>query len=414
VTPPPPALDRDRAYAQIERAAFNCPAGRARMGLELEWLTVPADDPTRRPAIEEIEDLVRGTAPLAAGLGTSIEPGAQIELDTAPAHSVDAAIDLATRGEAEVRRRLRKGGIEPVALGLDPLREPKNLSRGARYEAMEARFGAQGPDGLRMMANTAALQVNVDLDPGLRRWRLANALGPPLVAAFANSALHDGAPSGWRSARLATWLRLDPARTRPVPDSSDPVATWFDYVLSAHVLLIERVGIRHAPREPLPFGRWLSDGSPFAGPNTRDLTDHLTTLFPPVRPRGWLELRYLDALDAETWPVVAALVAGLLHVDAIVERALAATGPTTGRWRMAARHGLTAEPLARAADACAELALEGLRSQGASTETIDRVRSWQAGDLADRRSPADRALARWRAERSLFPPAPGDRMAAAS
>ena len=75
-----------------------------------------------------------------------------------------------------------------------------------------------------MMCNTAAIQVNVGLGDArmVDRWRLANALGPTLIASFANSPFGDGVPSGWQSSRLRAWWPLDPTRSAPVGIDDDP------------------------------------------------------------------------------------------------------------------------------------------------------------------------------------------------
>ncbi|MFF1797831.1 glutamate-cysteine ligase family protein, partial [Kitasatospora sp. NPDC058263] len=106
-------------------------------------------------------------------------------------------------------------------------------------------FDSAGPWGRIMMTGTASVQVCLDagaadgphaLD---RRWRLTHQLGPVLVAAFANSPLLDGKPTGHRSTRQIVWSRMDPTRTlAPAPDHGDPREAWTRYVLDAEVLCI--------------------------------------------------------------------------------------------------------------------------------------------------------------------------------
>ena len=93
-----------------------------------------------------------------------------------------------------------------------------------RYAAMEKFFDREGPWGRRMMCGTASVQVCVDAgddsagQSGYRaRWRLLHAIGPVLVAAFANSPLRVGRPTGWRSGRQQVWANMDPGRTRRRP-----------------------------------------------------------------------------------------------------------------------------------------------------------------------------------------------------
>jgi glutamate--cysteine ligase len=98
----------------------------------------------------------------------------------------------------------------------------------------------------------------------------------------------------------------------------------------------------------LTFREWIDKGEP----TLEDLSYHLSTLFPPVRPRGWLELRMIDALPDPYWPVPVAVAAALLDDAAAAEVARAAVAPCAGRWAEASRDALTDPALARAARTC--------------------------------------------------------------
>jgi glutamate--cysteine ligase len=207
------------------------------------------------------------------------------------------------------------------------------------------------------MCATASLQVCVDIGAdekdAVRRWRLANALGPVLVAAFANSPGASG-----RSSRQFIWATLDPGRTAPVR-GEDPVTAWVDYALDARVMLL-RDGWVADPG--MTFREWLATGTP----SVDDLAYHLSTLFPPVRPQGWLELRMIDALPEPYWPVPIAVAAALIDDPLAADAAAEAAEPVAGRWREAARDALTDAPLARAARRCFTAALDALPRIGAA------------------------------------------------
>jgi len=113
-----------------------------------------------------------------------------------------------------------------------------------------------------------------------------------------------------------------------------------------------------AVRASVPFRDWASGAVRLGGrlPTAADLDVHLTTLFPPVRLRGYLELRYLDMCPPRWWPAVAAAAATLMDDPVAADLAAEATEPTAGRWRDAARAGLTDPPLAAAARRCLEIA----------------------------------------------------------
>ena len=392
-------LDHVGARA-IAARCFEPTSTRDLVGLELEWHVFDAHDLDRRPGVGEIRAAV-GVAPLAPGVTTSIEPGGQIELDTPP-RRLPQAVALARQAAAELRRRLDAAHLVPSATGCDPHRRPENLLDEPRYEAMATTFAVRGPHGIAMMANTAAVQVNVDLSLDHGRWVLAHQLGPVLVAAFANSPVAPDRSTGRKCHRLANWWAIDPSRTAPVDHCGDPADAWYHYAMQANLLLIRREGRAVPMHAPFTFETWMAEGHELGRPTADDFCYHLTTLFPPVRPRGFLELRFLDALDDRDWIVATAVIAGLGHDDCRRE-ALALTEPATGRWMAAATDGLDDPVLAAVADAIAPLALDGLAALGADGEITRAVRAWQDGDLAARRCPADRLLDRWHRTGSLVP-----------
>ena len=173
---------------------------------------------------------------------------------------------------------------------------------------MEAFFDAGGPWGRQMMCGTASVQVCLDAGDdsdgpdGYRwRWRLLHAIGPVLVAAFANSPLREGKPTGWVSSRQQVWARMDPGRTRPPRLDDDPRDAWAAYALDAELMCVRGTdGADWSAPPGLTLRDWLRGARPRSGsalrpPTADDLDYHLSTLFPPVRPRGHFELRMIDA-----------------------------------------------------------------------------------------------------------------------
>ncbi|MFJ8782204.1 glutamate-cysteine ligase family protein [Streptomyces sp. NPDC102476] len=114
-----------------------------------------------------------------------------------------------------------------------------------------------------------------------------------LVAAFANSPIQDGWPTGWLSTRQDVWPRTDAGRTRPPRYHSDPTCGLDPLRLDAQVMCIPGDLDGTGPSAPcgLTFRAWLRGVPQLRPPTLADLDHHLSTLFPPVRPRGWLELR---------------------------------------------------------------------------------------------------------------------------
>ena len=380
------------------------------VGLELEWHTIAAAHPDERLDLDALRAAATGPGPLPAGGTLSFEPGGQLELNTSPHLGLDEVCAAAHDDAAELSRRMERVGVALVPVGLDAGRPPQRVLHTGRYDAMEAAFDAKGPHGRRMMCNTAALQVNVDLGPDpCVRWRRAHALGPTLIATFANSPFGTeagvGRPSGWVANRLATWWGIDPSRTAAPSLASDPGESWARYALAANVLLIRGASEDEATPLPAPFSfaRWMEEGHEQGWPTLDDFAYHLTTLFPPVRPRGWFELRMLDALDADTWPVAVALTVALLVDPAAGGMVDEATQATAGAWAVAAEVGLADPGLARSADVCVAAALDALPRLGASAGVCDAVADYAERHVARRRCPADERLDEWHRTGRLLP-----------
>jgi glutamate--cysteine ligase len=379
------------------------PAGGRRVGAEVEWLTRPAGDPAGAVDFlrlrRAVEALTAGGLP--EGGRVTFEPGGQLELSSAPQPGPGEACQAVAADLAVLRQGLTEAGFTLSGLGLDPFRPPRRVLDTPRYAAMEAYLDAQGPAGRTMMAATAAIQVNVDLGPDpAATWRLAHRLGPVLAAAFANSPLANRQPTGWRSTRLANWFAIDPTRTGPVEAAgalaTNPGAAWARYALAARVMLVRLSpdDFRPTPR-PKSFASWLVEGGEWGWPTLDDLDYHLTTLFPPVRPKGWLELRMVDALPEPWWRVPVAVAAALMGDAEAAEEAGRATAPVAGCWREAARDGLTHPGLARAARICFAAALPALGRVDADEETVATVASYTDRFVDRARCPADEVLAVW-------------------
>jgi glutamate--cysteine ligase len=185
-----------------------------------------------------------------------------------------------------------------------------------------------------------------------------------------------------------------------------PEEEWLDYALAARVMMIRAAPDRFVPvdgrRGPerstadvLTFAAWLERGHELGWPALDDFEYHLTTLFPPVRPRGWLELRMLDSLPDPWWRVAAAVAAALLDDADAGAAALEAVGaPSAGagvadHWRSAARHGLADPALRAAAQRVFPAALAGLGRLGADRATVAAAEEFHERFVARGRCPAD-------------------------
>jgi len=400
-------LTVDAVRRHLAGRAF-APSDRGLVGVEIELLTYPSADPRRRPAAAELRTVTEGLR-LPAGSRITLEPGGQVELSTPPLPGLGAALPAAAADLSALAGALRRAGLRPVARGLDTLRPPERILARPRYAAMEAFFDLDGFAGRTMMCSTASVQVNVETGPAgvvAGRWRLAHDLGPLLVATFAHSPVPGGGGCGPRSARQQVWSVMDPSRTAPVhrpgpaPDRGrprDPDEEWLAYALAARVMMIRLGDGRCVPVDG-PFGAgqftfaaWLERGHELGWPTVDDFDYHLTTLFPPVRPRGWLELRMLDSLPDPWWRVAAAVATALLEdadAGAVALDAVRRAG-VAEHWRSAARHGLADPALRAAAQAAFPAALAGLGRLGADPATVAAAESFHDRFVARGRCPAD-------------------------
>ena len=413
-----------------------------RVGVELEWLVRDAADPAMPVPAERIAAAVArfrpsGAVPapvdpalssgassyllpsssapgiLPSGAFLTTEPGGQLELSSLPADSLADLVSATSADLAALRAAAEAEGLELAGFGLDPSRPPRRLLRLPRYTAMEAFFDRGGPWGRQMMCGTASVQVCVDAgdDTGQRsgyqhRWRLLHAIGPVLVAAFANSPLRDGKPTGWRSSRQQAWAHMDAGRTRPphTADNGDLRAGWTAYALDAQVMCVRSDGADWTAPAGMALRDWIrASGRSRTGeareyglraPSTADIDYHLSTLFPPVRPRGHFEIRMIDAQPGDGWIVPLAVTSALLADEEAGDAALAAAeriwpgppgdwpaipGATVdddggNPWIAAARHGPEVREIARASRECfaaARAALARDRTPEPITQAVD-------------------------------------------
>lgn len=432
-------ITEDEAEDHVRGVCFKT-GPPAQVGVELEWLVQDRSDPHEVISVDRLDAAlapVEGPGGLPRAGRLTREPGGQVELSSPPAPAVGACVEATAADLAALRQALAAAGLVLVGRGLDPYREPPRVLDHPRYRAMEHFFDREGPWGRTMMRRTASLQVNVDAGDdsdgitGYRsRWALAHRIGPVLVAAFANSPMAAGRPTGWVSTRQATWGLMDPGRTRHPRHHAEPREAWARYALDARVLCIRSgPGTGTAPAPPpapdaatpgtaapgtaaphttapgpapgalangatpadwtapagLTFRDWLHGVPGLRAPTADDLDYHLSTLFPPVRPRGWLELRMTDAQHGDDWIVATAVTAALLDDPVAADTAYAATEPlcpdgeplpSDAVWRRAARTGLADPDLAKAARALFAAADSALARNGTPAAVRQAVSSF--------------------------------------
>jgi gamma-glutamylcysteine synthetase len=463
-----PTNMEERAAARVHGICLKT-GPPTKVGVELEWLVRDVRDPALPVSADRIAAAVAGfhavpdldavpdrdaltsfvprlrlpssatPSVLPSGAALTAEPGGQLELSSLPASSLVDCVNVTVGDMIALRAAVADAGLELAGYGLDPLRPPRRVLDLPRYAAMEAFFDRGGPWGRQMMCGTASVQVCLDAGDesagftGYRyRWRLVHAIGPVLVAAFANSPLREGRATGWRSTRQQVWAHMDPGRTRPprLDADRDPRDAWAAYALDAELMLVRDTGSRDWFAPPgVTFRTWLrstdgvdgfdgnhgldgnhgADGNRDAdeelradasdridllrAPTDEDLSYHLSTLFPPVRPRGYLELRMIDAQPGDGWIVPLAVATALLHDPVAADLAFAATEPLAAAggdpWLRAAWLGPADPAVARASRACFAAARAALDRMDAPKEITVQVDDFIETYVMRDRCPAD-------------------------
>jgi glutamate--cysteine ligase len=405
----PPTLLRSREEAEVYVASVCFKHGPPKLlGAELEWVVQHSGNPHRRLQAPHLADALGAhvpyslvpdspQTPLPYGSTVTVEPGGQLEISSPPCASLTELIATVEGDTAALTDLLDPAGLVLTGSGSDPHRPSQRLVDIPRYAAMETAFDRIGPMGRAMMCSTAAIQVCLDAGTPSQvalRWAALHDLGPVLLAAFANSPWLGGVRTGWASSRMQAWFALDPARTRPSrvhwerTAERDPAAEWARRALDTTVLCQRRSRGSWDVPIGVTFADWLAGALP-GRPSTADLDYHLTTLFPPVRPQGYLEVRYLDTQPVGQWLVPVAVLAALLADPAVTAAARDACAPTVGRWLQAAHHGLRDDTLATAAIAVFELACQALPALDAPAEVQLLVEEITEHRVRRGRCPAD-------------------------
>jgi glutamate--cysteine ligase len=378
---------RDRVEAEAYVASVCFKHGPPKLhGVELEWTVHHEDDPRRPLDASRLAAALGSYAPrtlvkdspqlpLPSGSPVTVEPGGQVEISSLPHTSLAELFDAVTADHVFLAELLREAGLMLGDRGVDQHRSPARVLDTPRYAAMEHVFEAIGPHGITMMCCTAGLQVCLDVgEPHTvaNRWAAVSALGPVLVAAFANSPTLAGRSTGWASARMRAVLGTDPPRSLPSAIVDDPATAWARRVLDTPVLCVRGEGERWVTPAGLTFADWVAGGLP-TPPTTDDLDYHISTMFPPVRPHGYLEVRYLDAQPGGGWVTPTTLLAALMSDQSTVEAVLEACLPVGDRWLPAARDGLADQAIATAANTVLSLGADAVPGMGLPSDLATAI-----------------------------------------
>jgi len=367
---------------------------------------------------EPKEESGRTVALVRGGASITLEPGAQLELSGEQCRTLHCTQqELATH----VRELVSVGselGLAFLGLGIQPVSrlEEIEIVPKQRYRIMAPYMERVGALGLRMMKQTATVQANIDYADerdAMRKLRVGMGLAPVMNAMFANSSLSDGGLNGYMSFRGHIWTQTDPARCGLLRLAFREGATFADYVawaLDVPLYFILRGGTYFTTVTGIPFRRFLTEGAAGERATLDDWNLHLTTLFPEVRLKGYIEFRSADSQPPERMLALPALVKGVFYEPDCLDAAHDLVkrwsyDETEALWRQVHReallarfHGVRVLELARELYAIAE---EGLRRQHEldAAGRDERIYLERMGEqLAMGRSPARVIAEQWSAD----------------
>ncbi|MFO0995675.1 MAG: glutamate--cysteine ligase [Alphaproteobacteria bacterium] len=342
-----PVTDRRQLVAHIEAGCK--PKARWRLGTEHEKFAVNSDSHRRLPyegpagIRAMLEALTRfGWAPVKekgniialskAGASVTLEPGGQVELSGAPLATLFETCGEITEHLEQVKAVGKELGITFLSLGFDP-ESPRAdvpwMPKG-RYKIMRAYMPKRGTLGLDMMVRTCTVQVNLDFGSEadmVKKFRASLALQPIATALFANSPFTEGKPNGFQSYRSHVWTDTDPDRCGLIGfvfERGMSFERYVDYMLDVPMYFVYRDGT-YIDASGQSFRDFLAGrlpALPGEHPTMTDWADHLTTAFPEVRMKQFLEMRGADTGPMRHLCALPALWVGLLYDETALDAAL--------------------------------------------------------------------------------------------
>ncbi len=282
-----------------------------------------------KPVVDQ-ERLIGLTDPIGGG-AISLEPGGQFELSGAPLETIHQTCRELHIHLAQVRECAEPLGLGFLGLGLSPkwtLAETPIMPK-SRYAIMSSYMPKVGSRGLDMMYRTCTVQANLDFsdEADMRlKMRVGLALQPVATALFANSPFEDGWPNGFLSYRAEIWRDTDNARAGNLPIAFEPdfgFERYVDWALDVPMYFVKRGGVYHdvagASFRDLLAGRLPQ--LPGERAMMSDWFNHLSTLFPDVRLKKYLEMRGADGGPWRSLVALPALWTGLLYDQGVLDAA---------------------------------------------------------------------------------------------
>lgn len=290
------------------------------------------------------------------GMGNvSLEPGGQFELSGAPLKTIHDTCEEVHEHLVQVREIGDALGIGFLGLGASPTwtRAETPVMPKGRYKIMAPYMDKVGRYGRDMMFRTCTVQVNLDFGSEadmVKKLRVSLALQPVATALFANSPFLEGKPNGFLSFRSEVWTDTDKARSGMLPFAFEPgmgFERYVDYALDVPMYFVMRDGkyINTAGESFRQFLEGKLPQLPGEKPVAKDWADHLTTIFPEVRLKQYLEMRGTDSGPWRRLCALPALWTGVLYEDGSLDAAWDMVKDWTAAERQALREAVPRQGL---------------------------------------------------------------------
>ena len=285
-----------------------------------------------------------------AGAAITLEPGGQLELSGEPLATLHETCDEVHCHLDQVKAVAAELGVAFLGLGFQPKwpLEAIPVMPKVRYRIMRRYMPTKGKLGLDMMFRTSTVQVNLDYlseADMVRKFRVGLALQPVAVALFANSPFTDGKPNGYQSYRSHVWVDTDPDRCGDLPwvfEDGMGFERYVDYALDVPMYVVHRDGaaIDAAGQSFRDFLEARLPALPGEPPTMVDWEEHLTTIFPEVRLKRFLEMRGADGGPWRRLCALPALWVGLLYDDQVLDAAWDLVKDWSAEERAGLRHAV--------------------------------------------------------------------------
>ena len=328
-----------------------------------------------------------GLADNHGGGAISLEPGGQFELSGAPLATLHEGAEELDRHIEAVKRLGKALGISFLTLGVSPLwsRSETPVMPKGRYGIMRAYMPKVGTMGLDMMFRTTTVQVNLDFSSEadmVRKLQVSLALQPLATALFANSPVMDGHSNGFLSKRGEIWRNTDADRSGLIPfafETGMGFERYVDWALDVPMYFVKRGDVYHdvagSSFRDLMAGRLAA--LPQERATLSDWANHVSTLFPDVRLKRYLEMRGADAGPPDMIKALPAFWVGLLYDPSTLAAAFDLVKPWTAQERQAMRDDVPKQALAArikgrtlqdVAKDVLQLSAQGLKARGLGEE----------------------------------------------